>query len=132
MADPLDGVGDTYPMTLIRTLYRGFMFPMLVAAYRGHPLRGLRRYVTVWKQFNEYRRRTAGRESVPLSEISVWLVDDIAPAGKLGEYFYQDTWAFRHVLQTRPRTHVDVASALHSMGFLSQAVPLVYVDIRPI
>jgi SAM-dependent methyltransferase len=59
------------------------------------------------------------------------LLDGSAKSGKAGEYFYQDTWCVKHVAKHRPRVHVDVGSALISMGCLSQTVPVAYVDLRP-
>ena len=47
-------------------------------------------------------------------------------------YFYQDTWAFRRVYETRPEWLLDVGSTALLVGILSQVVPVTSVDVRPL
>jgi SAM-dependent methyltransferase len=116
-------LGDFFKRTIV--------LPLAVAVSRGQPLRGLTRYVEVFNQFRRYRELTAGHETVRFGDFFPWLLDASAPAGKAGEYFYQDTWCVGLVARRAPTLHVDVGSALISMGCLSQTVPVVYVDLRP-
>lgn len=46
-------------------------------------------------------------------------------------YFYQDTWAARHIYKIKPKNHVDIGSSFKTIGILSQFVPITYIDIRP-
>ncbi len=47
-------------------------------------------------------------------------------------YFYQDTWAFRRVLNVRPEWLLDVGSTALLVGILAQVLPVVSVDVRPL
>lgn len=47
-------------------------------------------------------------------------------------YFFQDTWAAKHIYKLKPDHHYDVGSSVMTMGVLSQFVPVTLVDIRPI
>ena len=47
-------------------------------------------------------------------------------------YFFQDTWAASKMFQYKPTSHVDIGSAVKTMGILSQFVPITMIDIRPI
>jgi SAM-dependent methyltransferase len=116
------------PRTFVK---QSLVIPLAVAFSRGQPVRGAIRYVQVLEQFRQYRKLSGGRENVRLRDLFPWLLDAGAPSGKAGEYFYQDTWCVGLVTRRAPAIHVDVGSALISMGCLSQTVPLVYVDLRP-
>jgi SAM-dependent methyltransferase len=48
------------------------------------------------------------------------------------EYFFQDAWAFAHVLKRRPDHHVDVGSHHKLVSLMSKAVPVTMLDIRPL
>ncbi len=47
-------------------------------------------------------------------------------------YFLQDTWAAKKIFDIKPAIHYDVGSSVKTMGILSQYVPVVMIDIRPI
>ncbi|HEC58416.1 MAG TPA: DUF268 domain-containing protein [Methylophaga sp.] len=47
-------------------------------------------------------------------------------------YFFQDSWAAKHLFHLKPEHHYDVGSSAKTMGILSQFVPITMVDIRPI
>jgi SAM-dependent methyltransferase len=47
-------------------------------------------------------------------------------------YFYQDYWAFSRVTAAHPDWLLDVGSTVLLVGLLSQFVPVVSVDIRPV
>lgn len=46
-------------------------------------------------------------------------------------YVHQGPWVFRHLLKAQPARHVDIASALHYLGFFAAVAPTDFVDIRP-
>jgi Caenorhabditis protein of unknown function, DUF268 len=46
-------------------------------------------------------------------------------------YVHQGPWVFRHLQQTQPSRHVDIASALEYLGFFAAVAPTDFVDIRP-
>lgn len=47
-------------------------------------------------------------------------------------YFFQDSWAAKHIYNLKPKHHYDVGSSAKTMGILSQYIPVTMVDIRPI
>lgn len=57
-------------------------------------------------------------------------------AGKSGssafdaDYFYQDIWAFRRILESKARLHVDVASRVDFVGMLSSITHVIFLDLR--
>lgn len=47
-------------------------------------------------------------------------------------YFYQDTWTARKVFEIRPKQVVDVGSTALLVGIISQCIPTISIDIRPL
>ena len=47
-------------------------------------------------------------------------------------YFYQDIWAFQRIQQSMVEYHIDVASRVDFVGFLSSITKVSFIDIRPI
>jgi SAM-dependent methyltransferase len=47
-------------------------------------------------------------------------------------YFYQDSWAASRIFQYKPAHHVDIGSAVKTLGIISGFVPVTFIDIRPI
>jgi hypothetical protein len=46
-------------------------------------------------------------------------------------YLHQGAWVNRHLRQTMPLRHVDVASAILYLGFFAAIAPTDFIDIRP-
>jgi SAM-dependent methyltransferase len=47
-------------------------------------------------------------------------------------YFYQDTWCAGKIFSAKPKQHYDVGSSVEMVGILSQFVPTIMIDIRPL
>jgi len=47
-------------------------------------------------------------------------------------YFYQDTWAARKIFEIHPKSVVDAGSTALLVGIISQFVPTISVDVRPL
>jgi len=47
-------------------------------------------------------------------------------------YFFQDSWAAKHLFTLKPKHHYDVGSSAKTIGILSQFTPITMIDIRPI
>lgn len=85
-----------------------------------------------WVSFREYQTL--------YSEDAKYLLDNLFPC--LGEdtnetvieptYFYQDTWAFERILQSKPNHHIDIGSHHKFVALLSKVIPVTMVDIRPL
>ncbi len=58
------------------------------------------------------------------------LIDKVDSSGYFGMYIYQDSWAFKHILDRRPKLLVDVASSTYFVAFSAQFTQVISVDIR--
>ena len=47
-------------------------------------------------------------------------------------YVYMDRWAFKHLLENRPKEHADVGSSIRFLSMASALTQLKFVDIRPV
>lgn len=47
-------------------------------------------------------------------------------------YFYQDTWTARKMFEIRPKQVVDVGSTALLVGIISQCIPTISIDVRPL
>lgn len=47
-------------------------------------------------------------------------------------YFYQNTWAARKIFEIRPKQVVDVGSTALFVGIISQCIPTISIDVRPL
>lgn len=47
-------------------------------------------------------------------------------------YFFQDSWAAKHIFDSKPSHHYDIGSSVKTMGIISQFVPVTMIDIRPL
>lgn len=60
-------------------------------------------------------------------------LNDDAPAQSAhSSYFYQDCWAAKQVFKEQPAYGVDLGSTVLLVGIMSQFVPFISVDIRPV
>lgn len=47
-------------------------------------------------------------------------------------YLLQDAWACRHIFKYKPKSHYDIGSFVKTVAIISQFVPTIFIDIRPI
>jgi len=94
-------------------------------------LRALRLYRAFRRDLRRYSR-LPGAE--PIDPVDLWpcLFDRTDSTPFDAQYFYQDSWAARRILETGPSQHVDVGSNVYFVGILSARLPVVFVDIRPL
>jgi SAM-dependent methyltransferase len=104
------------PQVGVRVL-RGVAVPVSLARY----LRQRRAY-----------RRLPHAEPVRWRDAFPQLGDRIATSPFDRHYFFQDTWAARHVAELEPERHVDVGSRVDYVGFLTAICQVTFVDIRPL
>lgn len=103
----------------------------LLAQLEIHPTRTLRALAALPAYIGDWRRfaRETDRPMRPYP----CLTDREAGASSLGEYFWQDLFVARRILDANPRRHVDVGSRID--GFIAHlaCVRVVEVyDIRPL
>lgn len=79
----------------------------------------------------EYRQ-LADAEPLHWRDAQLELSDRMAAHAFDRHYFFQDIWAARRIAELRPEMHVDVASRVDLVGFLTAICPVTFVDIRPL
>lgn len=94
-------------------------------------LRALWLYRGFRKDLRRYRA-LPGAETIDSLDFWPCLFDNTETTPFNAEYFYQDSWATRRILQTRPKQHLDIGSDVHFIGVLSAAVPVHFIDLRPL
>jgi SAM-dependent methyltransferase len=60
------------------------------------------------------------------------LFDKTTTTGVDPVYFYQNCWCAKKIFENKPEKHVDIGSDAKFIGIISQYVPTVMVDIRPL
>jgi hypothetical protein len=110
-----------------RTLYR-WILPLL------DPIQligAVPRYVGFLKDLIRYSRLD-GAEQIKISNAYPCIHDKTQTTGFDAHYFYQDTWAFRKIYESRVDHHVDVGSRVDFIGFLTTIAKVTFIDIRPL
>ncbi|MBI3526321.1 MAG: DUF268 domain-containing protein [Betaproteobacteria bacterium] len=96
---------------------------------REHPFTAVPAYVRL---FFDWRRYLAAGGRAAVADFYPCLFDRVETTPIDPHYFYQAAWAFRGILRHAPSQHVDIGSDVRFVGMLSQAIPLTFVDIRPL
>ncbi|MFA7268810.1 MAG: DUF268 domain-containing protein [Sterolibacterium sp.] len=111
---------------LLRWAYRAKRW---LRPLREHPLAAIPAYIGL---FLDWRRYLAAGGRAKLADFHPCLFDRVAATPTDPHYFYQAAWAFRRISIQAPPRHVDIGSDARFVGMLSQAIPLTFVDIRPL
>jgi len=82
-------------------------------------------------EFHAYRNRSR-EERVVLTDVYPCLADRLPHTPFDPHYFYQGAWLARRLSVTKPQFHVDVGSSVTMLSVLSAAVPIAFVDYRPL
>jgi hypothetical protein len=85
-------------------------------------------FVSSWAQY----RRLAGAERTSLLDSHPQLHDRTAVTPFDAHYFFMNAWAMRCILRSKPKRHVDVGSHNAFVSLLSAAVPVAFLDYRPL
>jgi SAM-dependent methyltransferase len=91
----------------------------------------LRALPTYLGDINRYRRLD-GAEHMTFAGLWPQLADRTIETAFDPQYLHQAVWATTHVLALSPANHIDVASDVRFVTQLSAAVPVRFIDIRPL
>jgi hypothetical protein len=91
-------------------------------------LRALPRYLT---EFRLYRKE-APAGSVRLLDMQPELHDRSVSTNVDPHYFYANGWAMRKIVAAAPEVHLDVGSQANFVNLLAAALPVVFLDYRPL
>jgi SAM-dependent methyltransferase len=89
------------------------------------------RYVRFLRDWMRYSRME-GAEPVRLMDTFPCIHDRTDTTGIDRHYFYQDIWAYRRILESGAKEHVDVGSRIDFVGFLTAVTRVTFIDIRPL
>lgn len=85
-----------------------------------------------WDSYHQYSEMAGLAKHPPLKYLYPCVYDNTATTTIDPIYFYQDAWAFQHIVNNRPKYHVDVGSHHKYVALLSRVLPVTMVDIRPL
>jgi len=95
------------------------------------PIVLIRQYIWFLGQFKSYNTMVKN-DRFQKVEWYPCLFDNLSHTPLDPTYFFQDTWAAKHIFHLKPKHHYDVGSAAKTVGIISQFVPTTMIDIRPI
>lgn len=95
------------------------------------PLLLIKQYLWFLKQFKNFKMIKENKNFQKI-EYFPCLFDNISHTPLEPTYFFQDSWAAKHIFNLKPLHHYDVGSSAKTIGILSQFVPITMIDIRPI
>ena len=114
---------------LIRGSY--FLFKGTMQFFKFKPFLMIKQYIWFLKQFNYFNKREENNNFKKI-EWYPCLFDNLSYTPIEPTYFFQDSWAAKHIFNLKPKHHYDVGSSAKTIGILSQFVPITMIDIRPI
>lgn len=115
--------------TLVKNTY--FLLKGTVQFFKFKPLLMIKQYLWFLKQFKNFTNMENNKNFNKL-EWFPCLFDNISHTPLEPTYFFQDSWAAKHIFELKPKHHYDVGSSAKTIGILSQFVPITMIDIRPI
>lgn len=123
------------PIKFLKSKYKR----QLLAIYRwispfADPLRlvnAFPRYFWFFKDVAIYSKLD-GAEPVRIIDTYPVLHDKTDFTGFDRHYFYQDSWSFKKIYQSKAVCHVDIGSNVVMVGLLTAVTKVVFVDIRPL
>lgn len=95
------------------------------------PLTFFRQYVWFFHELRVFKKQINNKKFKEL-EYYPCLFDNLTYTPLDPTYFFQDSWAAKHIFDLKPTHHYDVGSSAKTMGIISQFTAVTMVDIRPI
>lgn len=114
---------------LIRNLY--FLTLTFKDFFKFKPFLLIKQYLWFFKQLREFKLMEQNKKFEKV-EYYPCLFDNINYTPLDPTYFFQDSWAAKHIFDLKPAHHYDIGSSAKTIGILSQFTPITFVDIRPI
>lgn len=114
---------------LFRNSY--FFLKGTIQFFKFKPFLMIKQYIWFLQQFKNFKNIENNKNFNKL-EWYPSLFDNISHTPLEPTYFFQDSWAAKHIFELKPEHHYDVGSSAKTMGILSQFMPITMIDIRPI
>jgi len=113
----------------IRNTY--FLLKVVRDYFKFQPVLFVQKILWYFKQLRDYKKLKIN-EKFKTIEYYPCLFDNLKYTPVEPTYFFQDSWAAKHIFELKPAHHYDIGSSVKTMGILSQFVPITMVDIRTI
>lgn len=113
----------------IRNTY--FFLQGIKAFFKFKPILLIKQYTWFIKQFKSLNSMNEN-SNFKNTQWYPCLFDNLSYTPLEPTYFFQDSWAAKHIFNLKPEHHYDVGSSAKTMGILAQFTPLTMIDIRPI
>lgn len=94
--------------------------------------KSLHAWLRFWNSYQAYSEIAPPDDCASLVYLYPCIYDATATTEIEPTYFYQDSWAFEHIVNNHPPNHVDVGSHHKYVALLSKVLPVTMVDIRPL
>jgi SAM-dependent methyltransferase len=94
--------------------------------------KSLHAWLRFWNSYQDYSKITPPDDNASMNYLYPCIYDATTTTAIEPTYFYQDAWAFEHIVNSRPSHHVDVGSHHKYVALLSKVLPVTMVDIRPL
>lgn len=113
----------------LRNIY--FLYNTTKQFFSFKPLLLIKQYLWFFKELNTLNKL---EENKKFKKIYYYpcLFDNISHTPLEPTYFFQDSWAAKHIFDLKPTHHYDIGSSAKTIGILSQFIPITMIDIRPI
>lgn len=115
--------------SFIRDVY--FLFKGTTQFFTFRPILLFKQYLWFLKQFRTFKKLKSNKEFSTV-EWFPSLFDNLSHTPLEPTYFFQDSWAAKHIFKLKPKHHYDIGSSAMTIGILSQFTPVTMIDIRPI
>ena len=85
------------------------------------------------KFYNSYKRYKFlnSGEVIKIEDIYPCINDNTATSHFDSHYFYQGVWAFKKIMESGIKNHLDIGSEIKWVGLLSTITRVTFIDIRP-
>src|SRR3989338_163769 len=89
------------------------------------------RYIGFFCDLARYLRME-GAEGIKISDLYPCIHNRTSVTKFDSHYFYQDIWAFKKIMESGVKRHVDVGSKVDFVGLLTAVTDVEFIDIRPL
>jgi len=113
----------------IRNTY--FLYKSTSQFFSFKPLLLLKQFLWFFKELKNLKEQEKNQH-FQKTEYFPCLFDNLSHTPLEPTYFFQDSWAAKHIFDLKPSHHYDIGSSAKTIGILSQFTPITMIDIRPI
>lgn len=114
---------------LVRRAY--YLLQGVSSFLQFNPILLVKQYLWFLKEFRLFSNQKKNKNFKKIRWLPC-LTDNLKYTPLEPTYFFQDSWAAKHLFTLKPKHHYDVGSSAKTIGILSQFTPITMIDIRPI